>query len=140
MEMMKKAASVFDEAKYVRLLKKTVPVKIQTEEEYERILAQVHFLMDKDEGALSVEEIRLLDLLGVLVEQYEEEHYPIDEGSPLATLKFLMEEHRLKPKDIWSLFGSKGITSEVLNGKRAISKAQAKKLAERFGVTADLFI
>ncbi|MGE0825417.1 MAG: type II toxin-antitoxin system HigA family antitoxin [Candidatus Binatia bacterium] len=138
--MMKKAASVFDEAKYVRLLKKTVPVKIQTEEEYERILAQVHFLMDKDEGALSVEEIRLLDLLGVLVEQYEEEHYPIDEGSPLATLKFLMEEHRLKPKDIWSLFGSKGITSEVLNGKRAISKAQAKKLAERFGVTADLFI
>jgi HTH-type transcriptional regulator/antitoxin HigA len=140
MEMTKNAASVFDETKYVRLLKKAVPVKIQTEEEYERLLAQVRCLMDKDEDALSLEEIRLLDLLGMLVEQYEEEHYPIDEGSPLETLKFLMEEHGLKHKDIWSLFGSKGITSEVLSGKRAISKAQAKKLAERFGVTADLFI
>ena len=138
--MTKNAASVFDETKYVRLLKKAVPVKIQTEEEYERLLAQVRCLMDKDEDALSLEEIRLLDLLGMLVEQYEEEHYPIDEGSPLETLKFLMEEHGLKHKDIWSLFGSKGITSEVLSGKRAISKAQAKKLAERFGVTADLFI
>jgi HTH-type transcriptional regulator/antitoxin HigA len=140
MEMTKNAASVFDETKYVRLLKKAVPVKIQTEEEYERLLEQIRLLMDRDEDSLSLEEVRLLDLLGMLVEQYEEEHYPIDEGSPLETLKFLMEEHGLKHKDIWSLFGSKGITSEVLNGKRAISKAQAKKLAERFGVTADLFI
>ena len=103
-------------------------------------MEQVRLLMDRDEDFLSLEEVRLLDLLGLLVEQYEEEHYQIDEGSPFETLKFLMEEHGLKHKDIWSLFGSKGITSEVLNGKRAISKAQAKKLAERFSVTADLFI
>jgi len=138
--MTKNVASVFDETKYVRLLKKAVPVKIETEEEYERLLEQTRLLIDRDEDSLSLEEIRLLDLLGMLVERYEDEHYPIEEGSPLATLKFLMEEHGLKHKDIWPLFGSKGITSEVLNGKRAISKAQAKKLAERFGVTADLFI
>jgi uncharacterized protein YbaR (Trm112 family) len=74
--------AVNNETKYVRLLKKAVPVKIQTEEEYERLLQQIRLLMDRDEDFLSLEEVRLLDLLGMLVEQYEEEHYPIDEGVP----------------------------------------------------------
>ncbi len=115
-------------------------MKIQTEQEYERLVEQVRLLMERDEDSLSLEEVRLLDLLGMLVEQYESEHDSIDEGAPLETLKFLMEEHGLQHKDMCALLNSKGIASEVLNGKRAISKAQAKKLAERFGVTADLFL
>ena len=129
----------FDETKYVGLLKKVLPVKIQTEEEYERLLGQVRLLMERDEESLSPEEIRILDLLGTLVEQYEQEYYPIDEGTPLDTLKFLMEQHKLQHKDVWPLFGSKGVASEVLNGKRMVSKAQAKRLAEKFHVPADLF-
>ena len=51
-----------------------------------------------------------------------------------------MAARKLTQKDLWKLFGSKGITSEVFHGKRSISKAQAKKLALFFHVTADLFI
>jgi HTH-type transcriptional regulator/antitoxin HigA len=51
-----------------------------------------------------------------------------------------MEARNLAQKDLWKTFGSKGITSEVFHGKRAISKAQAKKLADFFHVSAELFI
>jgi HTH-type transcriptional regulator/antitoxin HigA len=51
-----------------------------------------------------------------------------------------MEARQLTQKDLWKIFGSKGITSEVFHGKRSISKTQAKKLAAFFHVGADLFI
>lgn len=51
-----------------------------------------------------------------------------------------MEVRNLTPKDLWKIFGSKGITSEVIHGKRSISKAQAKRLAAFFHVGADVFI
>lgn len=55
-------------------------------------------------------------------------------------LQPLMEARKLRQKDLWKTFGSKGITSEVFHGKRSISKAQAKMLAELFRVSAELFI
>ena len=55
-------------------------------------------------------------------------------------LKYLMEENGLKQSDLLHIFGSSGIASEVVNGKRAISKTQAKKLAEHFKVSVELFI
>jgi HTH-type transcriptional regulator/antitoxin HigA len=75
-----------------------------------------------------------------LIEQYEEQRYPIAQASPYDMLHHLMEAQELTHKDVWSLFGSKGVASEVLNGKRAISKAQAKKLAEYFHVSPAVFI
>jgi HTH-type transcriptional regulator/antitoxin HigA len=51
-----------------------------------------------------------------------------------------MRVRGVAPKDLWDLFGSKRITSEVLSGRRGISKDKAKKLAERFGVSAELFL
>ncbi len=55
-------------------------------------------------------------------------------------LHHLMEARGLTHKDVWHLFGSKGIASEVTNCKRSISKTQAKRLAEFFRVSAELFI
>ena len=51
-----------------------------------------------------------------------------------------MQEHGLRQRDLLPIFGSRGVASDVVNGKRAISKAQAKKLAPRFHVPADLFL
>ena len=62
------------------------------------------------------------------------------EVSPNEILKFLMEQKDLKQSDLLHIFGSSGITSEVVNGKRSISKAQAKKLAGYFKVSVKLFI
>jgi HTH-type transcriptional regulator/antitoxin HigA len=51
-----------------------------------------------------------------------------------------MRARGMQPRDLWDVFGSKGVTSEVLRGKRGISKERAKILARVFGVSADLFI
>ena len=63
-----------------------------------------------------------------------------ESGSPAFALRALMDEHGLKQTDVLDVFGSQGVVSQVLNGKRDISKAQAKRLAARFHVRADLFI
>lgn len=66
--------------------------------------------------------------------------YPIRKGTPQQTLRHLLEARNLTQKDLWKVFGSKGITSEVFHKKSSISKAQAKKLAASFHVSAELFI
>ena len=126
--------------KYGRLLARSVPKVIKTEEENERMLAEVWKLMKKGEENLSPEELALLELMTTLIEDFEREHYPIDDAPPHEVLKSLMEEHGLRQKDLMHIFGSSGIASEVVNGKRSISKAQAKALGEHFHVPADVFI
>ena len=97
--------------------------------------------MKKGEDGRSPEESRLLELLVKLIEDFESKAYPIAEhGSPSEALRYLMDEHGLKQTDMLDVFGSQGVVSQVLNGKREISKSQAKRLADRFHLTADLFI
>lgn len=131
-----------DKTKYGILLMETLPSVISSDEELERLTDEVDRLMTKGikEGKLSPEEESLLELLSVLIERYEDEHFPIPEVAPNEVLKFLMEDRELKQKDLLHVFGSTGITSEVVNGKRSISKAHAKKLAEHFKVSVELFI
>lgn len=127
-----------DEKSYGKLLGRTLPHVIHTDEECERLTNE---LMRLDErGDLSPEETELAELLTVLIDEYEERRYPIRKATPQQTLQHLMQARSLTQKDLWKLFGSKGITSEVFHGKRAISKSQSKKLAAFFHVSTDLFI
>jgi HTH-type transcriptional regulator / antitoxin HigA len=132
--------SVINNQTYADLVVKVLPTAIQSEEEYEIMLANIDELMSKCEDKLLPEEERLLETLAILVEAYEDEHYPMPEVPPNEVLKFLMEDRNLKQSDLLHIFGSSGIASEVVNGKRSISKAQAKKLAEFFKVSVELFI
>lgn len=131
-----------DEKKYGNLLVSVLPSVITNDEELDRLTREIDRLLTKDikQGSLSPEEDKLLELLSLLVEEYEDEHYPIPEASPNEILKFLMEDRDLKQRDLLHVFGSSGIASEVVGGKRSISKAQAKKLAEFFKVSVELFI
>lgn len=131
------AAAKFDPAKYRRLVSKAMPVVIETEAENERLLAIVESMM---RGDLSPEETKLFDLLVKLIEDFEERHYPMGQSSPTETLQFLIEQRGLRQRDIVHLFGSSGVASEVINGKRAISKKLAKSLGDFFHVSPDLFI
>jgi HTH-type transcriptional regulator/antitoxin HigA len=133
-------AIAIDRKKYTQLLSQTRPARITNDIEYGRLLAETERLMDKAEEELSPEESTLLDLLVTLIDQYEEQRYLIAPASPHEVLHHLMEARGLTHKDVWPLFGSKGVASEVLNGKRAISKVQAKKLAEFFHVSPAVFI
>jgi HTH-type transcriptional regulator/antitoxin HigA len=127
-----------NEKAYRQLLGRTLPHVIRTDEECERLTNELERLDER--GRLSPEENELAELLTVLIDQYEERRYPIRKASPRQTLKHLMEARNLTQKDLWKLFGSKGITSEVFHGKRSISKAHARKLAEFFHVNVELFI
>lgn len=125
--------------KYGRLLARTLPAVIETEEENERFLAEVEKLIDKGDRR-SPEEDKLLELMTTLIEDFEEKHYPIPDAAPHEVLQELMRARGLRQRDLLGIFGSDGVASEVVNGKRNISRNQAKALAEFFHVSVDLFI
>ena len=128
----------FDPASYLKLLANALPKVIATEAEYHHALQQFEPLHFKEE--LTQEEDALYDLLAVLIEAYEEKTYPMPESPPHRMLQHLMEASATKQSDLVGLIGSSGVVSEVVNGKRAISKAQAKALGEHFRVSPSLFI
>jgi HTH-type transcriptional regulator/antitoxin HigA len=127
-----------DPKRYGRLLARKLPAVIRTEQENERLIAELEDLDSRAEE-LTPEEREYSELLTVLVEAFEDTHYDLEGSTPGSRLRGLMEEHGLRQRDLLGVFGSRGIASEVVSGKRAISKAQAKKLAELFHVPADLF-
>ncbi len=136
----KAMTTVIDNKTYADLVVSVLPTAIQSKDEYEIMLENVNELMSRDDDSLSPEENRLLDTLAILIEAYEDEHCPIEPADPLKMLKMLITENNYRQKDLLHIFGSSGIASEVINGKRSISKAHAKKLAEFFNVSVELFI
>ncbi len=124
---------------YAKLLVRTLPAVIESEQEYERLFREFDSLWKKQQE-LPPEEDKLLSLLTLLIENYEERHHGLKASTAHSRLRHLMEARGLAQKDIWHLLGSRGVASEVINGKRAISKRQARKLAEFFHVTPDLFL
>jgi HTH-type transcriptional regulator / antitoxin HigA len=75
-----------------------------------------------------------------LIENFEDKHYQLNPATPLEILQEFVRDRALKQKDLLPVFGSQGIASEVLNGKRSISKAQAKALGEFLKVSPTLFL
>lgn len=123
---------------YAQLLAKYQPKVIETEVENDRAIELAEELEHK--ANRSVEEDAILELLVTLIELFEEEQYPIPEGTPHSMLLNLMESNNTKQENLVGVIGSRGVVSEVVNGKRSISKAQAKALAEFFSVDVGLFI
>jgi HTH-type transcriptional regulator/antitoxin HigA len=132
-------ALVIDNKKYARVLARVLPRVITTDEEHERMLAEVEKLMDSGVHR-TAEEDAALDLMVRLIKDYEEEHHPLPDPSPREMLMYLMEQRSLKQADLLPIFKSRGYVSDVVNGKRAISKVRARQLAEFFQVSANLFI
>ncbi len=135
----KTAALKISPQRYGRLLAKVLPVRIKTEDENERMLLEVRNLIEKGDRR-TPEEDALLDLLAHLVQQFEREFYHLGGATPHEILRELIAAQSLKQSDLLHIFRSKGIASEVINGKRDISKSQAKALADFFHVSAELFI
>lgn len=124
---------------YGSLLEKYQPKAITSESEYQRSLEVIDNLMSKGED-LSPEESTLLETLAILVEAYEESEFPMPASSPINVLRHLMEVRSLKQADLVKVIGSKGVVSEIVNGKRSISKSQARELGNFFNVSPALFI
>ena len=125
--------------KYGRLLTKTLPAIIKTEAENERAISVVEELLAKGDK-LSFEENALLELLGKLIADFEAEFYQPRDASPPEVLIELMNARGLKQTDLAEVLGSKSRVSEIIGGKREITKTQAKAIANFFNVSAELFI
>jgi len=126
---------------YVKILTEIKPKPIRSEVEKKHFLGLLNDLMSIDEDKLTEEQANLLELLALLIEDYEKKNYQIpQQATPNDILKELMECNGLQQKDLLDIFGSKGIISEVINNKRSISKQQAKALGRRFNVSPALFI
>jgi HTH-type transcriptional regulator/antitoxin HigA len=124
---------------YGELLLKNMPAVIESDAENERLIAEVEALQNR-EARLLREERRLLQLLLLLIEDYEERKYRLKAATPDAVLRELMLARGTRQKDLLAVFGSKGIASEVVRGRRAISRAHAKRLARFFHVSPALFL
>jgi len=133
------SATLLDERQYRKLLDRTLPVVIRTAAEYDRLLSTAGALMEKPEDEISEEEGRLLELLSILIEEYENRAHPLPKAEPHKMLAYLLEEKSMKPSDLWTVL-PKSRVSEILSGKRSISKAQARQLAEILRVPVDLFV
>jgi HTH-type transcriptional regulator/antitoxin HigA len=130
---------ILDDTRYARVLAKVLPRVITSAKEHERMLAEAEELMDKG-GRRNKEEDAAPDLMVRLIRDYEESHHPLPDPTPQEMLTHLMEQRGLRQADLVPVFNSRGYVSDVINGKCAISKAQARKLAEFFHVSAGLFI
>ncbi|HXM40808.1 MAG TPA: hypothetical protein VN924_06120 [Bryobacteraceae bacterium] len=129
-----------DTKRYGRLLAKALPAVVKSEDENDRMLASIESLMAKGEKNLSAEENALLDLLVDLVHDFEQRHDPFPSSPPHRMVGFLLEQRGLQSSALYPVLGTKSRVSELLSGKRAIGKAQAKKLAAFFHVGVELFI
>jgi HTH-type transcriptional regulator/antitoxin HigA len=139
MEIMSATLAV-NRQKYMRLANRVVVKAIETEKEYDHMVAAVEQLMDKGEDNQSPEESALLETMAILIQAYDDRHHPLSETAPHKMLAYLMTTSGHTRQNLLPVFGTRARVSEVLNGKRAISKEQAKRLALFFKVSADLFI
>jgi HTH-type transcriptional regulator / antitoxin HigA len=130
---------------YIDLLNqdRIIPKIIETQEEYDNFLAVAERLISKKQTR-TVEETILFRLLVKLIRDYEEETYCLQEWSqtlPHLLLQHLMNARGMKQVDLVGILSpSRGLVSSIVNGKRAISKSQAKKLGELFNISASAFI
>ena len=134
------ATLTIDRRKYTRMANQVLLKAIESEAEHDHMVEAIEHLMDKGEDRLGPEESALLETMAILVQDYEDRNFPLPDVPPNEMLAYLMESSGRAPKDLLPVFGTRGRVSEVLGGKRSISKEQAKQLAVVFQVTVDLFL
>jgi len=112
---------------------------IRTEADYNKAIEVLHKLLDEVGDNESHPLYNFLEVLGTLIESYEEDHVKIPDAPVREVLKYLMEEHGLTQADL-SEIGSQGVVSEILHGKRELNTRQIKALSKRFKVSPAVFI
>ena len=127
--------------KYGKLLAKTLPKRIESDAEFNRFIEAMENLSRAiAQNNAGPEERALHSLLSTLVREYDERGEPLPAGTPLDMLRYLMEQRGLRPVDLTPIFGARSIASLVLSGKRELSKAHIRKLAEFFHVSPAVFL
>ncbi len=110
---------------------------VKTKKDYEVALKRIDALMDAKKNTPEADE---LDVLAMLVEAYEEKHFPIDDPDPVEAIKHRMEALGMERKDLEPILGSRSRVSEILNRKRKLSIDMIRNLHEQMGIPASALI
>lgn len=110
---------------------------IRTKTDYNNALSIISKLMDAKPNSSQSDE---LEVLTVLVEDYERKHYPIDPPDPIEAIKFRMEQMDLTRKDLEACIGSRARVSEILNHKRELTIKMIKALHNTLGIPVEVLI
>jgi HTH-type transcriptional regulator/antitoxin HigA len=127
-----------DVEKYAHLIAASFPIPPRTEADNERLIELLSGLDERED--LTPEEEAFAELLAIVIEDYEDKHYPLPPVPPHEALKALMQDRGLRHKDVWPVVGNKGLTTEILTGRRKISSVLAKRLATHLRVPIELFV
>jgi HTH-type transcriptional regulator/antitoxin HigA len=114
---------------------KIKPVKSETD--YRLALKRLEEIFDAPVGTSESDEA---DILGLMVDEYEKRHYPIEAPDPIEAIKIRMEELQLKQVDLTDAIGGKSRVSEILNRKRKLTLEMIRNLTKRLGLSPDLLI
>lgn len=112
---------------------------IKSEEQYDSYLEQAYRLMQMDLNPNS-KEADDLELLSILIENYEKDHYPMDPPHPIEAILFRLDQMNMKKTELTKILGSRSRTSEILSGKRKLSLGMIRKLNELLGIPAEVLI
>lgn len=110
---------------------------IKTEEDYRLALDKLEVIFD---AAIGTPESDEADVLTLLVDEYEKQHYPIEAPDPIEAIKIRMEEMQLKQADLINEIGGKSRVSEILNKKRKLTVEMIRNLAVRLNLSAGLLV
>jgi HTH-type transcriptional regulator/antitoxin HigA len=110
---------------------------IKSENDYHHALARMDQIFDASPGTAEGDE---LEILGILIDQYEQLHFPIDLPDPVEAIKFRMEQLNYNQNDLARILGLKSRASEILNRKRKLSLEMIRRLHEILHIPTDVLI
>ena len=110
---------------------------IHTDKDYQIALSRIEVLFDARPGSAEADE---LEILGILVDEYEKKHFPIDEPDPLEAIRFRMEQLGLTQKDLSKILESRSRASEILSGRRSLSLNQIRLISKKLEIPVEVLI
>jgi HTH-type transcriptional regulator/antitoxin HigA len=110
---------------------------IKTEDDYNQALERLELIFDAKKGTEEGDE---LELLGILIDQYENDHFPIDLPDPIEAIKFRMEQMGYNQNDLAKIIGFKSRASEILNRKRKLSLEMIRQIHTSLNIPTEVLI
>ena len=110
---------------------------IKTKKDYSEALDRLEIIFDAKKGSIQGDE---LEVLGILIEKYEETHFPIGLPDPIEAIKFRMEQLGYSQNDLAKVVGLKSRASEILNKKRKLSLDMIRQLHDKLNIPTDVLI
>ncbi|MDG3584152.1 helix-turn-helix domain-containing protein [Galbibacter pacificus] len=110
---------------------------IKTEQDYEKALKRLELIFDASPNTKEGDEA---EILSMLIDNYENQHYPIEAPDPIEAIKIRMEEMNLKQKDLVGIIGGKSRVSEILNKKKKLTVDMIRKLEKILHISASVLV